>query len=376
MQLSYWEWKTYFKQIDVAIIGSGIVGLSAALHLKKNKPNINVVVFERGALPTGASTKNAGFACFGSTTELLHDLEHSSENEVFELVKMRWKGLTKLRKTIGDQNLKYKSYGSYELFTTNDKEAYQKSIHKLSYLNKNIERTIGIKNTFSVADVISKFGFNKVKHLLYNKHEGQIDTGAMMHQLIQLCLINNIKIINGINIHSYNTENNKVTLHTKNGTVFNTKNLIIATNGFTKNLLPNIKVNPARNQVLITKPIKNLAIKGCFHYNKGYVYFRNIDDRILLGGGRNLFIKQETTNEFKLTKNIQNYLLQLLNEVVLPNQPFEIEQWWSGILGIHISKMPIVKEVEHNVVLAVRLGGMGIAIGSLIGEQAANLIIK
>ena len=31
--------------------------------------------------------------------------------------------------------------------------------------------------------------------------------------------------------------------------------------------------------------MKNLKIKGSFHYEKGYYYFRNIDNRILLGGG-------------------------------------------------------------------------------------------
>ena len=374
MQLSYWEWKTYFKQIDVAIVGSGIVGLSAALHLKKNNTNLNVVVFERGALPAGASTKNAGFACLGSTTELLDDLENNTETAVFELVEMRWRGLTKLKETIGANNLKYKNYGSYELFTAKDAQAYQKSIEQLSYLNKNIENVIGLKNTFSICkDAIDKFGFNKVNYLLQNKYEGQIDTGAMMQQLIKICLQKDVKIVNGLNIKTYNTNNNTVTLTTQNGWVFSAKKLIIATNGFTKNLLPNVKVNPARNQVLITKPIKSLKIKGCFHYNKGYVYFRNIDDRILLGGGRNLFVEQETTNEFGLTENVKNYLIQLLKEVILPNQKIEIEKWWSGILGVHQTKKPIVKEIENNVILAVRLGGMGIAIGSLIGEQAANL---
>jgi len=377
MQLSYWEWKTYFKKIDVAIIGSGIVGLSAALHLKENNPNINVLVIERGPLPSGASTKNAGFACFGSTTELLQDLTCNTESEVLELLKMRWQGLNLLRKIIGDKKLDYKSYGSYELFTKQDKEAYDQSTSQLAYLNKSIESALGLKNTFSIAnDAIAQFGFSKVSNLLYNKYEGQIDTGAMMHQLINLCVQKNIKIINGLTITSFNTNNEVVAINTQNGWSFTSKNLIIATNGFAKNLLPNLAVQPARNQVLITKPIENLKIKGCFHYNKGYVYFRNIDDRVLLGGGRNLFEQQETTEEFGITENIKKYLLQLLNEVILPNKKVKIERCWSGILGVHHTKQPIVQKAGNNVVLAVRLGGMGIAIGCLIGKQAAGLIQK
>ena len=58
--------------------------------------------------------------------------------------------------------------------------------------------------------------------------------------------------------------------------------------------------------MLITKPIKNLHIKGTFHLDKGYYYFRNIDDRILFGGGRNLDFKTEETTEFGQTEITQN----------------------------------------------------------------------
>jgi len=80
MNLSYWELQTYFKNIDLTIIGSGIVGLTAAIESKKKFPSLKVIVLERGILPSGASTKNAGFSCFGSVSELLSDLKNTSEN--------------------------------------------------------------------------------------------------------------------------------------------------------------------------------------------------------------------------------------------------------------------------------------------------------
>jgi glycine/D-amino acid oxidase-like deaminating enzyme len=74
VNISYWEQNAWFDEIDVLIIGSGIVGLNAALHLKTKSPRLKVLILERGMLPSGASTKNAGFACFGSPSELLDDL--------------------------------------------------------------------------------------------------------------------------------------------------------------------------------------------------------------------------------------------------------------------------------------------------------------
>jgi len=159
-----------------------------------------------------------------------------------------------------------------------------------------------------------------------------------------------------------------------NGFSYETKKLLIATNGFANQLLPELKVTPARAQVLITKPIKNLKIKGTFHLEEGYYYFRNIDDRLLLGGGRNLAFKEETTTELKTTQLIQNKLEALLKTTILPNQPVEIEHRWAGIMGVGMIKHPIVKQISNSVYCGVRMGGMGVAIGSIIGEQLGDLI--
>ena len=131
---------------------------------------------------------------------------------------------------------------------------------------------------------------------------------------------------------------------------------------------------PARAQVLVTKPIENLSIKGTFHFDEGYFYFRNIDDRILFGGGRNLDFETETTREFGQTHKVQEELERLLKQVILPQTPFEIDRRWSGILGVGKQKSPIVKPMSDNVYAGVRLGGMGVAIGTLIGRRLADMV--
>lgn len=155
--------------------------------------------------------------------------------------------------------------------------------------------------------------------------------------------------------------------------VFTASKLFFATNGFSKELLQE-NVAPARAQVLITSPIKNLHIKGTFHLEEGYYYFRNINNRILLGGGRNLDFKTEETTEFGQTNRIQNKLEELLKTTILPNTDFQITHRWSGIMGVGNQKNPIVKQLSENVFCGVRLGGMGVAIGSLVGKELAALL--
>ncbi|MFY9242037.1 MAG: FAD-dependent oxidoreductase [Polaribacter sp.] len=367
MNYSYWELKEWFTNIDFTIVGSGIVGLNCALQLKKSHPKAKVLILEKGMLPQGASTKNAGFACFGSLSEIIDDLNSHTEQEVFNLVDKRWKGLQLLRKNLGDKNIDFQKNKGFELYES--KMFFSACISKKHQINK-LLKPIFKSDVFSISD--NMFGFQKVhQQYIVNNFEGQIDTGKMASELLRKVQENGVKILNNISVESFIDIEDKIHVKT-NRLDFYTKKLFIATNGFASQLLEE-NVQPARAQVLITKPIKNLHIKGTFHLDKGYYYFRNIDNRILFGGGRNLDFKTEETTEFGETQIIQNKLETILKEIILPNASFEIEHRWSGIMGVGNQKNAIVKQLSNNVFCGVRLGGMGVAIGSLVGKDLADL---
>ncbi|MFM9825472.1 NAD(P)/FAD-dependent oxidoreductase, partial [Flavobacterium sp.] len=293
-----------------------------------------------------------------------------TEKEVVDLIQKRWIGLQLLRKRLGDSALDLKTYGGYELFLKDDEDFYANSIAKLPLVNEML------KSLFKAevfAKEVNSFGFKGIhEHLIFNPFEAQIDTGNMMQALLKLAISKDILILNQQTVTSYQDNQNGVEIALSDF-VFTTKKLLFATNGFASQLTDGA-VKPARAQVLITEPIKNLKIKGTFHLDKGYYYFRNIGDRILLGGGRNLDFDSETTTEFGQTEIVQNKLEQLLKEVILPHHDFEIAHRWSGIMGIGNSKNPIVSQLSKNVYCGVRLGGMGVAIGSLIGQELADLV--
>jgi gamma-glutamylputrescine oxidase len=374
MDLSFWERDTYFSNIDVLIIGSGIVGLSAALELKQQNPKLKVVVIERGFLPSGASSKNAGFSCFGSVSELLDDLTHTSEDVVFSLVEKRWKGLQQLRKNLGDESLELNNWGGYEVF--NDEAFYKQCIDKVPYLNKMVSSIIGDSSVYVNADSkIDTFGLGGVSHLIENRFEGQINSGKMISSLIKKVQSLGVLILNSLEVISVSGANDSVDVLLQNGIDFKVGKVLVATNGFAKQLLPELNVKPARAQVLITEPIKDLKIKGTFHYDKGYYYFRNVGDRVLFGGGRNLDFKGEETTEMITTELIQKQLDNLLQHVILPGVSYKVAQRWSGIMGVGEQKTTIVKPLGGNIFCSVRMGGMGVAIGSLIGQEAATMLL-
>ena len=373
-ELSYWERKSYFKDLDFLIVGAGIVGYSTALHLQDKNPQAKILIVERGILPSGASSKNAGFACFGSATELNDDLAHIDENEVWNTLELRWKGLNKLRALIGDGHLKIKTNGSWDLITSNEIEIFENTQEKISYFNKVVSEITGENKVFSIDEKVGeRFGLKSIITSIHNKLEGQIDTSSMNNRFYQLVIEKGIKVMFGVEVTDLH-DNASIACATTNIGEIEAKRIAICTNGFAHKLLTDLDVKPARAQVLITSPIPDLKVKGTFHYDRGYYYFRNIDNRILLGGGRNLDFKNETTTELVTTDLIMNRLRSILNEVILPNSHFTIEGSWAGVMGVGKSKMPIVKQVSTNVFCGVRLGGMGVAIGTLIGEQTSELL--
>jgi gamma-glutamylputrescine oxidase len=375
--LSYWEQKSFFNDLDVVIIGSGIVGLSAAIHLKKKDKNLRVLVVERGPLPIGASTRNAGFACFGSLTELISDIEARGESEVFSVLEKRWRGIVALRNLLGDKQLDFQSRGGFEMFTEDDDDVFYECNEKIGYFNEKLEAITGQKNVYQTANPrIKEFGFRGVQNLIWNQAEGQVDTGKMMLSFIELAEKMGIRIINGLEIDKIEDSSDGVRLLTEFGWELKTKKVLVAVNGFAQKLLDIPGILPARNQVLITKPIANLKIEGCFHYDRGYFYFRNIDGRILLGGGRQLSPETELTDQFGTTDFIKSALVRLLRGVIVPDQMIEVDSWWSGILGLGPEKKPIIEHVSPNVAISVRLSGMGVAIGTVVGQEGADLVLS
>ncbi|MFZ6051168.1 NAD(P)/FAD-dependent oxidoreductase [Halocola ammonii] len=370
MNFSYWERESFLGDIDFAIVGSGIVGLSTAIYIKDKHPRANVVIFEREMLPTGASTRNAGFACFGSVSELLDDLDNMSEEELLNLVSMRYRGLKNLESLLSADAIDLKMTGGTEFFSPEQEDLFERCEQKINYFNALLESEIG-KDVFSVIKP-KRFPFRGFQQAIYNPYEGQIDTGKMMSALLKCANGRGIKVYNGAKIASFEDCKSKVKLEVSDRN-FEARRLIVTTNGFASQLLEEVDVQPVRNQVLITEPIENLSWKGIFHIERGYFYFRNVGNRVLIGGGRHLQEEQEATDKFGLTDNIQSELEKILYKQILPDgSETKVDMRWSGILGVGSSRKVIIERISPRVLCGVRLGGMGIAIGSLIGKQLAN----
>jgi glycine/D-amino acid oxidase-like deaminating enzyme len=367
--LSFWEKSAYFEKIDFLIVGSGIVGMSTALFLRKKYTDAKIVIIERGYLPTGASSKNAGFTCFGSPTELYDDLKSMKENEVWETFSNRYNGLKCLFELIPPKAIDYVPCKSWDLIESGVPNEINPEF--IGHINEKAKEITGVDDVYSEDhNAAKRFGFENIQTSYCNQLEGAINTGMLIQELHKKTTEAKIQVVFGVEALSMNSNTQGVELQTNKGLV-SASNCIIATNGFAKQWIEE-DIQPARAQVLVTNQIKDLKVNGTFHFQKGYYYFRNVGDRVLLGGGRNLDFKGETTESFETTPQIQQKLEELIRTTILPNQDFRIEYSWSGIMGVGNTKSPIVKMLNNNTAIGVRLGGMGVALGSQVGKSLAN----
>ncbi|MGX5686199.1 NAD(P)/FAD-dependent oxidoreductase [Chryseobacterium cucumeris] len=365
---SIWELDTFYRKRDIIIIGAGFSGLWTAISIKEKYPEKSVLIIERNSIPLGASTRNAGFACFGSLTEIIADSEKMGWEKTLELVTMRFNGLQKIQHYFKHDEIDFELNGGYEIVNNED------PLSHIEVVNEKLKTITGLDQTYTLKqNKIQEFGLGKSEFLIENPCEGGLHSGKLVQKLLEKCHELKIEFLFGTEVQNIE-ETDKVEVQFSTDLSVIAEQLIYCTNAFTSKFLKEETIVPARGQVLLTEPVDELKLKGTFHYDEGYYYFRNVGNRILLGGGRNKDFKTEETTAFETTEFLQNHLENFLREIILPHKDFKIALRWSGIMAMGEEKSPIVKQLSERQFCAVRLSGMGVALAPKIGEIIAEMI--
>ncbi|MFD2918751.1 NAD(P)/FAD-dependent oxidoreductase [Terrimonas rubra] len=378
--ISIWEKDILYAPVDILIAGSGLMGLWTAYEIKKRRPGLSVQIIDRGNIPTGASTRNAGFACFGSATELISDKANTGNDLMLEVVNNRYKGIQKTRAVLGDAAIGFEPCGGYEAIQANYKE-YAFLQEHIDTLNKDLQSITGLPQTFTIDNgALQTQGLTGFDALVYSSLEGALHSGKLVNSLTALVQQMGVTIRMHTELLHWEQLATQINVQTP-GAIIPCQQLIIATNGFTQNLLPELHIKPGRGQVVVTKPIPGLRLHGTFHFDEGFYYWRHLGNRVLLGGGRNMAFEEEETCELQTTGTIQNVLHRFLQQHIL--QPYGIgntedviDYSWAGIMAFTENKLPQVTTVAPNIHAVIACNGMGVALSSVIAEQVADTVFR
>lgn len=366
-QWSYWESQLLKQNADLIVVGAGFTGLSTAMHYKKLHPAVKVMVLERSLISEGASSKNAGFACYGSLGEIRADIELMGLQRSLQLVQDRLEGLNFLKSIVPESAMDYQNLGGTEWFLEEESAEFLAAKAIQSEVNGFFQKQGLHSELFQLIENAPK-GFIGGFH---SPIEAQVNPVKALMVLQKACRQMGVNILEGCNVKGIE-EKSTWELETNYG-VFKAQRIVFCSNAFG---VPGMKLDlkPARNQVLISKPFEHNLKPGNYHVSEGYIYFRTVGDRILIGGARHLDLDGETTNQLAERPLILDYLRSFLTKKLGFGTSWEEDQNWSGIIATGTGKEPLLQELEKGLWYCGRFGGMGVALGAITGKRMAEVL--
>lgn len=375
MQSSYWETNRVLSTTDLLIVGGGFAGLSSAHFAGIKNPSLRITVVDQQSYgQTMASTRNAGFACFGSPTEILADIESEGIEQALARVKMRYEGIQLWLEMFSAKDFDYAPDGGLEVFHSTESSIYEKTLDKLSLLNSELERHIGCKEVFSPSHGIN----DSLCYGIGIAGEAGLHPGKLQSCLLKSLQNKSTHFINGISIpplEHWIKKRGVWHIPTSSGWIVS-EYVLLANNAGLSTLSQNTV--PGRGQVILTEPFDHGLPAGTYHAREGYMYFRTLGDRILLGGGRDAFRQQEETLKPSGTKEVKLYLEDYLTTHICIDQQVSIAEHWAGIMAFtkNQRKELLRKYLEDKVLTVGRMGGMGVAIAPRAAQDAVHQLLS
>ena len=338
------------EKADVLIIGGGIAGTSLLWHLTRLR--IDAVLLERNHLAWGASGRNAGFLLAGvasSYAEAVGTYGREKAREVWEVTN---ENHDRMLEAARGMDVGHRRLGSAVLPASED------------------ERALLIES----AQLLVEDGFQARwdGSRLVNPRDGEIDPAAMVAALARQAKDGAVR--EGVNVVSLEARRHGVTVTSEDAAQCDAGIVILATNGYTPQLLPDVKIQPTRAQMVATAPEANRIADMPVYSNFGYRYWRQLrTGEVLLGGWRDTALEAEKTYDAEPTAEIQAHLDAALGEL---HVSAKVTHRWAGTMGFTESGLPLAGPVEGmpNVYLCAGFTGHGMGFAFMTAKRVAESI--
>jgi gamma-glutamylputrescine oxidase len=334
---------------DVLVIGGGIAGVSLLHHLERRR--IGAVLVERAQLAAGASGRNAGFLLAGvaaSYAEAVRTFGREKAREVWEITNENHDRMVEAAR---GQQVGHRRLGS-ATFASGEEERAQ-LIESEQLLHED-----GFKASWD-------------GRRLVHPRDGEIDPSRMVAAIARQAQEGAIR--EGVEVTAIETRRSEVVVRAGQdecaaGVV------ILATNAYTPQLVPSVKIQPTRAQMLATAPQPKSVCDMPTYSHFGYRYWRQMaSGEFLIGGWRDTSMESEITYEAEPTDEIQHHLDEALPGLGVMA---EVTHRWAGIMGFTESGLPMAGPVEAmpNVYICAGFNGHGMGFAFMTAKQVAETI--
>ncbi|WP_306151351.1 FAD-binding oxidoreductase [Roseovarius sp. MMSF_3281] len=360
---------------DVAVIGAGFTGLSAALHLAES--GADVVVLEARNPAWGASGRNGGFCClggFGAPDGVIARLHgEAARVEARQTEAAAVETVDALTTRLGldiDRHSKGETVMGFTDKSLHEFETLAEQIHSdlgiTADIHQNAELAgLGMRGPFHCGMTTPVgFGLNPAKYTL-GLADAATRNGVRIFSQSPVCRIDHAQTF---------------TLHTDNAQI-TAKRLIVATNGYSSDDLPawmRARYLPAQSNVLVTRSMSDeeIAAQGWstdqMSYDERFFlhYFRLMPNRRFLFGMRGgLFSSSKWDG--RMHRTIRQHFERMFPAWAHIDTPYS----WNGLLSLSRDMTPYCGPVPElpGAFTALSFQGNGVAMASHAGKILADL---
>jgi glycine/D-amino acid oxidase-like deaminating enzyme len=355
------------RQVDVAIVGGGIAGATAAYWLSRRQ-KLKTIIVEQQTAGAGATGRSAGFimrGIFAYYNQAVKTYGRETAKYIFQFNEETLAHIKDFASERGN-HFDYDPCGSYLLAC---------SIDELSDLTESAQlmQEDGFACEYLKEDPIDRDFYGAI----HNAGDAAINPAKLVHALIDA---SSTTVIEREQVFEIQSNADGVTLRTPNYIVHAGK-VLLCTNAYT----PLIerwftdKLKPVRGQIMVTKPVGKQVVDKLCYANYGYEYFRMLPDgRFLLGGCREPFKNEETgTYADMVTQPVQKALQNYLRDRFPDVAGTSIEFRWSGLMAFTFDGLPLLGELPPlpNVYFAAGCDGHGLGYSFSLSKLLVDLAL-
>jgi len=332
---------------DVLVIGGGIAGTSVMHHLAKRR--ISAVLVEARYLAFGASGRNAGFLLAGVAdcyAEAVRIFGRSKAREVWQITD---ENHDRMVEAVAGTDVGHRRLGS-ATFASGDEERARLA---------------------ESAQLLRDDGFEARWDgtTLFNPRDGEVDPSAVVGALAGRLRAGAIR--EGVEVTEIVPSGAEVSVRAGESEC-RAGIVVLATNGYTSRLLPQVKIQPTRAQMLASAPLSRVVCDMPTYSHFGYRYWRQLPSgEVLIGGWRDTSMETELGYDDQPTDQIQEHLDRKLAEM---DGRAEVTHRWAGIMGFTETGLPLVGPVDGmgNVYTCAGFNGHGMGFAFMSAKQLAE----
>lgn len=364
---------------DVAVIGGGYTGLSAALHLARDY-GVDVRVLEAGPPGWGASGRNGGFVGPASSKLGLEEMIRQFGREETRRYYRNGLEAVDLVRTLGrDEAIEFDAEGNGELGVAHRPGR----MDGMADWAKTWSELLGVKVEVWSRDELAERGYaGPAAFGGYFTH-----AGFALHPMKFARGLAGAAIRRGVPIHglsevvAWERDGARHRLVTRGGSLTANK-VIVATNGFTRDRLnPSLAgtMLPALSNIIVTRPMTANELEA-HRWTADYpiwdtrnllFYFRMVQgNRFLLGA------RAATRNTPAATEHYRAWLIERFHEMWPGWRDVEITHFWRGFVCLSERRVPHIGclEDDKSVWHSLAYHGGGVAWATFGGQALARMI--